>query len=446
MLAQPRHTLAVFVSFSLAAPSTSLAQDAEQGGTQVNLNYTERLQYTDDEGTELNSGLQLDISSQTRTQRLAFSLFGTLEKSLSNGLGSARVENPRAAFEYGIETRNTELSFDTVYRRTEIDSLSLEDATAQNTTTLDIDTGDREDISTGFVLDIARAAPFGATVSLNHTETSFINTVSDTLIDSKTTSGSVRLRLNLAPTYTGFVTASTRKLDRNGGIDTTTNAFQISSEIDINPSLRGVFGLGYTTVRSSGSAVPNTTDGLSYSARLITSRPNGTLDASMTSAIQETGRRSSLRLNRSFDLPRGSLSGGIGLSHNSQTNGTDPLYDLSYSRTFSQAKLRATFRQAFATNSVGTEALNSFFDISLSRNLSEISVLTTRFSVSDSNQNGGGTDSSRIDFRVDYSRSLTPDWSLVSGFSHVRRRQSGSDDSTDNEVYLGLRTTVGWRP
>lgn len=432
-------------ALGFVASTAALAQQTQPpGGFQVNLTYSERL-FSDDGDTSLRSDLGLDLITQTRTQRLAFSLDGGIEKSFDDGLDGG-VEDPRASLGYSLETRNTVLSFDSSYRRREVNGLSLAVIEELDLVTLVSDPGDREDISTGLTLDIAREARFGGQVSLGYSETNYLDTTADTLEDSVTLSGSVRLRFDLTRTAVGYLTFSHSDLDRDGGLDVRTDSVSASVDVQITPALRGSFDLGYTEIRRSGSEPDNTSDGLIFGASIVADRPNGAWSAIVESALEETGRRDTLEVNRTLELPNGGFGVGVGVSRNVDAGSTDPLYNVSYLHNLPRGDITASFRQAFATNSAGAETLNSLLSLSSTQALSESSSLSASFTFSDANQLSGGTNSDRVVLNLDYSHELTPDWSMIAGFSHSRRSQDGGRDRTEEELYLGIRTAVGWRP
>lgn len=440
--------VAATAAVGLVASTTALAQEQRSqppGGFQVNLTYSERL-FSDDGDTSLRSDLGLDLITQTRTQRLSFALDTGIEK-LQSGGPSDEIRDPRAALRYSLETRGTALNIDTSYRRAEVNGLSLSIDEELELITLANDPGDREDISAGLTLDIAREARFGSQLSLGYNETNYLNTVANTLQDAITVTGSVRLRFDLTKTAVGYLTFSRSDLDRDGGLDVLRNSISTSVDVQITPALRGSFDLGYTEIRRSGSEPTNTDDGLIFGASVVADRPNGTWSAIVESSLEETGRRDTLEVSRTIALPNGGFGFGVGTSRNRDAGSTNPLYNVSYQQNLPRGQFSAAFRQSFAANSAGAETLNSLLNLSSTQSLSEESNLSAGFTFSDSNQlSGGGIDSERMVLNLDYTHEITPDWSIVAGISHTRRSQDGSADRSEEELYLGFRTAVGWRP
>lgn len=430
---------------ALAVIPLGAGAQQQQGGLSVDLTYSERL-FHDDGDTSLRSDLDIGVTSRTRSQVLSFTARGGIEKSIDGGLDGS-LEDPDLTLGYGLETRNSTLGFDLSYNRTELRTQRLEEFLDLGVFVPVVDDGERESIRAGLTLDIARDAPFGARVALDYGEIDFIDLDPDAATPSTTASGSVRFRFNLTPTSTGYLTFSLSEVDRQGGLDVRSERISASVDVQIRPGLSGTLDLGYAEITRSGSEPRSTSDGLFYGLSLVADRPNGTLSGLLDRTIEETGKRTTLQVNRNFVLPRGGLSAGLGLSRRDDVSGTDPLYNLAYSHQTARSALQLTFGQSFATTSAGNETLNTDLGLALSRDFGELADLNASIQFSDNNAlSSGAADSDRFELTVDYSRTLSRNWDAFAGFSHILRRQDGRDDNEDNQVYLGIRTSLGWRP
>lgn len=422
------------------------AQDTPPGGLLLGLSVGQQLVY-DDGDTLARSTLGLTLSSETRNQRLLFDVGTGLDLGLSSGTGND-LEDPRLGLDYGLENRNTALAFNLNYQRRDIDT-----AVAQSTLdtgVLVIDAGDREDLNTGVTLTLGSEARFGATLSLAFAETNFFNTTSPDVIDSETLSGAARLRFDLTRNVTAFLGYAGRDLDREGGTDVVSDSVTASVEVQVTEALQTTFELGATRIeqRNDLTGIPSAQDGLSYGVSVVAERPNGALSGLLDSDITENGRRTTIRVNRQLTLPRGAISGGVGVSKNSDLGGNfDPLYNLTYTLNLPRSTLNAGLSQQFSTSSTGIEALNSRFSLSLRQSLTTKASLNAAFGFSDTDQRGAGViDSNQLDLSFSYAYELTPDWDLFGGFGHIRRRTDGQADTTDNQVFIGLRANFEWRP
>lgn len=447
-----RHLSLSCLTLALVVPATSIgtarAQEVNSGGLGVRLILSEQALYEDGD-LSARTDLNFRLSSRTRTQNLFFNLSTGIDKTSENGL-EGEIEDPRLALRYGRQSRNAALDFNLGFRRSDIDRLTqIEDL---DFTALVVDEGEREDRSVGFEFDFRREAPFGGSLTFGYTEIDYIDVIDDPratnpLLDSTALNAALRLRFEISPVLTSFVTYSFGETDRDGGVDVERNALTVSAELAVSPTLTATADLGYTEVIRSGSVARSTEDGLLFGASLVLERPNGTISGILDSDIDENGRRSSLELNRQLDLKDGALSAGIGFSRNDETDSTDPLYTLNYVRFLPNGQARVGFNQAFTTNSAGTETLDSRLTLGLNQALSPLSRINTSFSWRESNVlTSGGRNSEQMSFNVDYSRTLAEDWDMFAGLSHIRRQQAGQPSDTEDQVFFGIRTTLGWRP
>lgn len=430
---------------SLGAAGPGLTQDGDaSGGLQVALSFSEQLR-SDADGTALRTDLGLSLSSQTRSQRLVLDLSGGIELGLDNGLDTDIVD-PRIGLEYGLENRATALTFSTSYRRSDIDTLSLVD-TLEDGTALVLDTGQRADLSGTLDLVFGREAPFGATVTLAHAETRFTDTTSAALVNSTTNSGALNLRFDISRVATAFARLSFSDLDRATGTDVRRASLGASLDLTLSEAVTATFDLGATRIDQDAPTGSTVARGAYYGASLVAERPNGSLSLLLDSDISETGRRSTLQVNRSLTLPRGAITAGAGLSRNSTAGSTDPLYSLGFVQDMPRAQFRADFSQRFSTTTTGIETLESRLNLGLQQDLGPLTRLTAALNLRDSNQLiATGTDSRQADLSLDYAHDITPDWALFGGVRHSLRSTDGQADQTEDTVFFGLRTSLTWRP
>ena len=107
----------------LLSPLPGAAQEAVAGGMEVGLSFSEELRHDDGESLA-RTNLGLSLSSQTRNQTFGFTTSAGLDKLLSNG-GDMDTDSPRIGLEYGLENRNTALSFGFSFGRQDIDDRNV---------------------------------------------------------------------------------------------------------------------------------------------------------------------------------------------------------------------------------------------------------------------------------------------------------------------------------
>lgn len=419
-------------------PVATLGQEENSAFT-VGLSVGAGLRHEDDE-TSARTDLGLNLNTQTRNQSLRLNFDTAFD---SNRDDTFDVQDPRFALDYALSNRNSELGANLSYSRVDIDDseISLEDGDI-----LVIDDGEREDLRAGISLALGNEAPFGATFSLNYAETNFISP-DPGLIDSETLSGNIRLRFRLTPTISSFVALSGRELDRDGGTDVTRTALNTGLNIQVSPALTTNLSIGFSRVENDDGTTTTEETGANFGLGMTLDRPNGTLSGRIRSDIGENGRQTVFRLNRAMTLPRGSLRAGIGLSHNSETDSTDPLYDLNYSHSLSRSTLNAAFSQRVTTSTDGTETLASRLRLSVEQSLTELSTVSASFNIRDTNQlAGAGTDSRQYGLSLSYGYQLNKDWRLFGAYSRTLRQIDGQSDSTDDVISIGIRSSFTWRP
>lgn len=443
--------LAALCCLGAGLPAPAPAQQS-QGGLSAQFTYSEQL-VAEDTGDNLRSDLGFFLSTATRAQRFEFDIGAGLEKRFSDGRLEGDIVDPRLRLFYGLENRNTALSFDASYREVEISQLVLENSFLDDPTlvvdepTLVLDEGTRASASVALGLEFGRAAPFGGTVSLRHAETRYSDTQSTGLLDSEQESAELRLRFDINPLVTGRTVLSVTDLDRDGGVDTRTEQMGVGASMAFNKTLTGEFDIGTTRVEEGGSVPRSVRDGTFYSIGLVQDRPNGSLSGSLNSNIDENGRRTTLRVDRVLELPEAQLRFGLGASRDEDTGSTDPLYSVSYNQNLPRGSFSAGLEQSFGTDTQGDETLDTRLRLALSHELTPVSSLSARFSVRDTATGSAfTTDTRQVNVGLDYSHALNRDWALVAGFSHTRQDRADGTRDTDDRLYLGLRLTEIWQP
>ena len=426
------------------AAGGAVAQSTSQpAGLEAVFSYTERLLW-DDGDSFARSDLGFSLTADTRRQSFAFSLDGGLEKDLSDGLKTT-LEDPQARLRYQIESRNTLLSFDARYLRSDVDSLAFDEDLG--TGTLVLEEGQRENTSANLRLEFGREAPVGATAAFGYSVTDYYNTTSATLLDATTHRADLAVRMDVDRRISTRFSYALVDLNREGGVDSRRETYSIGATLEVTKSLIADIDVGHTELVRSGTVARDASDGVYYRLALKQERPNGTLSGSIVSNIDENGRRTTARVDRRMELPNGSLGFGFGLSESDTTGKTRPLYNLSYARDLPRGEFTVALDQAFSTTSTGGETLNSRLQLGFSQALTSLSTINGSLTYRDSDVLGaGGADSSQINLDLSYAQALTDDWSLVGGYTHSRRMRDVGSDDIDDQIYIGLRTTLAWRP
>lgn len=438
----------VWGSCLLVPVYTAAQQQQSGGGLSVLLDYSEQLVIEDsdnetDNEDSLTSSLDLSLRSITRQQTLSFDIGGNLEKPLSD-LGDTDFTEPRLTFLYGIESRNTAFQASALYREAEISRLTAVDILGE--TALVLADGDREDLRLSARLEFGRASPFGGSVAVARTETSYSGPGTQNLFDSESHAADVALRFNIDPRITGRAVFSLNDLDRDGGRDVRSTRAGLGASLAISETLTSEIEVGTTRIEQGGFGTESSTRGAYYTLGLVQNLPNGNLRGSLGSDISENGRRTTLQVDRQFIRKRDQLSFGVGLSQDDDSDTLNPLYSFAYSRPLKRGSIAASLEQTFGTNNAGDERLDTRLNLSVRQELTPLSSVAAVFNVRDASVPGEGVgDQQQINVGLDYTRTLTDDWQMVAGYSHSRQdRLNGTE--RDNRIYLGLRLRREWRP
>lgn len=427
------------VGLSVLVASAAMGQ--ETGGASASLSYSERL-LSNDDGVTLQSGLGFAFESQTRTQSFTFEANTNLDKF---GTQDTVVQDPSVALGYQIESRDTVLGFDVSFRRQDVDTFFL--ATEDNVETVQLDTVNRDTLDGGISLELGRDAPFGATAQLRYTDTSFEDSKATGLIDSLRLRGDLGLRFEINGQMTARLEYSYNDIDRDGGIDVERQRLAAGLAYQINAGLRADISLGQTQLDRGGSIADTSTSGLFYDLSIVQDRPNGQIEASLRSDIETSGSRVTARVDRNWELPRGALSLGFGLTQNEDEDDINPLYALSYTQDLPRAQFTLSVQQSYNSSSDGAQTLQSRVNMSFRQQLNTRADLQTGLSYIQLDPQATGTNSTdRINFNIDYSHALTDKWALTAGYRHQRSTDTNGAVDRDDTMFLGLRTQFDWRP
>ena len=178
-------------------------------------------------------------------------------------------------------------------------------------------------------------------------------------------------------------------------------------------------------------------EGVGLSVSLTQPRPNGEIGLSLTSRVDNSGRRTSANLSRSYDATNGGLSLSLGLV-DQEGEDIEVTTGVNYRRVASDRSLSATLVQRPSTSD-GEAFLNTSFSLNYAQAINEISSWDAGLSYGESGLIGGASGDSRTSAQISYTRDLTKDWNLRAGLSHVRIEEEGGAERSANSVFV----TVG---
>ncbi len=196
-------------------------------------------------------------------------------------------------------------------------------------------------------------------------------------------------------------------------------------------------GLGFTlelprsTLRFNASTRTTETDRVvnaSLSQRIP--MPNGSLGWSLTARDATEGTRTSFTVNRSMDLPRGALSGELGVTRG-PSGGLGPIGRISYREELARGDFRVSLQRGFSLDDDDEESTRTLLNASYSHRINE----GARLNLNAAFARIDGDDEGR--FTATYSQEVTRDWGMNLGYRYdTRDRTAGRAEG--HRVFLTL--------
>ncbi|MDC1399673.1 hypothetical protein N8306_04060 [Yoonia sp.] len=415
---------------------------AQDGGTQAGLTLSPGLFY-DDERTRARLGFGVAFESATRSQRFALDFDGAFDSGYDDIADSLRT--PRLSLSYGLESRATALETSLTYQRAKISALVFADDLASDF--LVAGTGQRADLNTQASLSFGRGAPFGGTFDLGYSQRTYLDTVDPTLLDEATRSAGVSLRFVIDPRVTATLATRGSETDvDSAGTDQRSESVSAGLEMAVNPALTASLNLGGSRITDTTIIGTDTFGGATAALSATQEMSGGAVTGRVASDVTTGGRLTTLRVDRSIDLPLGSLSLGAGVG---QIDGDDlqTLARLSWNGESPRAQYGFTLDRALAVNRDGDSAINSQIALSWQQDLNLVSTIGAGLSLRDTDRlDPSQADSHQTNLTLTYRRDLTQDWGLRSSYTHSRNSETGASSTRDNTVFLGLERGFQWRP
>lgn len=426
-----------------AGPSPAAAQQdaAATGGIRADLRISQRFTQEDDEVTG-KTGIGLSVTSETRRSTFGLFLDGDLEQSFE-GDTSLDVTDPNLRLSFGHESRSSAVDLSLRYRESDVDTL-FEDLTL-GPGILVLDDGMRKDLAGSLGLEVGRDAPVGGRLDLGYAEQTYSDTTDPSLIDEATSRAALALRFRIDPRIEASLNASVVDTDRDTpGLDVRSESVGLGLDLDVTKTLETSLYLGQTRIVESGVGPRTVTEGLAYTLSLTETRPNGTLSGSLASDIDEAGRRTTARIDRSLELPTGRLRVGVGVSEG-EDDDLRPLLSLAWVRDLPRGSVGLFLDQSFSTDTDGSEALNSRFSLSYRQDLTPVSTLEAALRLGDTDfLSGPSADTRKVEIDLAYRHALTEDWDLLGGYTHTISDETGARRSYSDEIYIGIEKRFQW--
>lgn len=445
------------------ASAASGGLPANTGGLQIDLNLSTELRFDDNQALSNNSAGDATISDT----KLSFGLSnitprGTLSLQASTVLRFASIpgrsvsgfEDQNARFNYSRDGVNSRFSADARYRQADrefLDPFQVE----QDEQTLGQLIGGGGTVtwqSAGASYVTGINAPLGFQLSVRRDEQSYdalAQSVDPLLFDRTTNRATATVTARASSVMQLRASAGITQYDAEDAVNTDrqTLDYSVGAIMDINPVLLLDAQIGYTDITTDTIGGRSSESGVTGSARLTKSLPNGTIYGDLASSVNQNGSQTSLSFGRSLQLPSGNFTGVAGVTHT--PGGSSRLTgSLSYSHTLRSSNITVSGARSVSTNGLDQDVLNTRLSLAYAYAINDDSSLnlSVNWGRSEGADSGSGVNATdRTTLRASYTRALTQDWNMTGGLQ-IRRQEDSSGNAQSNSVFLMLDRGFSFRP
>ena len=440
-------------ALSLVAITATPLLAQEGTGLRGNLSFSTGLEISDNpslvttpEGTTLTSvtNLGFSLTSETRVERLRFTLGAGIEGEDGGSTTEADaldLTRSNIGLSYVREGINSRLALsgrlDEANLDDEVFGFFVDGVFDPDALILEGGTRTRSRFDADFSTGIN--APFGVDLSFGLSTNEYNDTSDPDLVNSDTRRVSATARFAINPSTTARLTTTFRETELEDLAETTrtVQSFGTGVTTETNTGLEISADLSLDSAETlNGATVASEDDGIGLSFGVIQPRPGGQIEASLSSRIDNSGRRTSASLTRSFDLPTGGLTLSLGVV-DQEDQDLELTTRIGYEREAAGGTLTANLVQSPTTND-GDAFLNTSLGLGYEAPINSVSSWSADFSYGTAAEFGASGGDARTSAGVRYSRDLNADWSLNAGLRHVRIAEEGADSRTSNTLFLNV--------
>ncbi len=397
----------------------------------------------------LDTRLGFTFDSRTRTDQLQLSASGLLRLTTqqTGTTTQSGLQDPRLRFAYARDTGNARLSANASFTVADVnlnDVFLLPDGTLGGTIPR---AGSVTNSAAGLSVQTGVNDPIGFLLTASASSRAYSDTTDPNVFDSRRASLRFTTRLTPSPrTRIDLNLAYALSEDDNAtGVRRNDRSVSVRLDQALSPLLTLQTEIGYSqNTRDEtilGLPVRTEAQGLFGQIGLSLQRPNGTVSLTFASQRDTVGPRNSLRLGRSLDLASGgTLAAEVGLTGRPGGQ-TYVIGSLRYSDPLPTGRIEARVERSVTLDANNADVTATRVGVSYAHEINDLS----RFNLSaDFGQTSTAAavpnDVTSRSFRATYSRALTPDWNLETGYQY-RDRQDNAGLASSNSVFL----TVGRR-
>lgn len=396
--------------------------------------------------------LALNIASETRSDSFNLLLGGSLRfGSLPAG---SRTEtgfvDPVAELHYSRESANATFSFDASYNESDISGsrplwdFSDEENVIQPPSDLASLTGTGTRKASDMRLDLQTGlnSPIGFHLTAGAGRIRYSNASSATLTPSDRANVGLSTLFRFDQATTAVLDLRATRYDNSVGPASKTETVEAGFDRELANGGKFSVRLGYTDIKNGTATGSSGGSGsLSYGAPL----PNGSYLASYSLSRTSNGSIDTVRFNRAFTLPTGSLSVDLGAS---SLQGATPrvIGGLNWLRQTPTGNYSVRLNRSVTSDGNNQDRFTTTLAAQFSHKVNAYSSVYTNFSYYLTDSTAAENQVERTNLSVGYAYALTDDWALNAGVSLVSRNESlgGAPGSTtlgkakSNQVFVSL--------
>ena len=440
----------------------------DEGGPVLTFGISSTLSATDNYNLSPSNGdsavlfdnkLSFGYENRRANDTLTLDFSGLLRANEPPG-GSPIFDDRSARFAYDRQGINSTFSFGADYNFASVNSLDpfdddqFFDDEPLDENDLTLDQGDREQISTRFSFETGLNGPIGFILDGRYREQDYSGTTDPDLFETEVLNLSGTTRFTLSPVTETRVVLRYEDYSADDSVQTDrqTSSVNLGLEQALSETDRLDVSLGFQQIETDqtilGIRQSNTDSGTIGNVELTRELTRGMIGTTFDLRESVNGRTATWLVSREMPLPRGGVSISLGAS--SDVDDTiRPVGSIDFTHEMLRSTLTASLEREVVTSSESNELRTTRASVGYNYEINSLSDLSFSANFAEQTQIGGVTavsDTTRLDLRATYSRDITEDWQISSGYEYRVRDETGMGSATSNRIFLTLEREFALRP
>lgn len=426
---------------TLSLLATALASPAlAQGGPgrEGRLTYGVGLDYDFEEGLQATSDLSFGITTRTEIETFTFGigtqLFGDFTDS---GTDDFDFRNWNAGLGYTRQGADSALAFNLAYSETDLDDT----VDLSGPVPIITQDGSAATLRADAQFQYGINSPFGLTFDLNYRDTDYTGTTDPDLVDETEIGADVLARFSLSPTFAIRARAGINQIDEEDAAGTETETtyvgLGVSSQTAGGLSFTGDILYDESEVTTSSPASSTTDNGIGVDLTLDQARPDGNIGARLSSRIDDTGRRTTARVYRSINTKTGALAFSLGVVDQEGDDQLRVVGDVNYTMSTATGGGLSVSVAKDTVSSSGSAVDTTLIDVDFTQPINPTSSWSASLGYVATDDPVSGDDE-RTSAGLTYTRNLTPEWDMNTGYRYSRDETG----DVDNSVFFNVTRDI----